>query len=208
MKSNIWPADKTERRPVAELIPYARNARTHSDEQVAQIAASIKEWGWTTPVLVDEDGGIIAGHGRIMAARKLGLVDVPVMVAKGWSEAQKRAYVLADNQLAVNAGWNAELLSTELKGLGELGFDLGLLGFADLDALAVSPLDDLPELPSGDKSPFRQMTFTLHDDQAEQVSAALAAAKNMGAFVDGQNENSNGNALARICETFLTNGNR
>jgi DNA modification methylase len=154
MKSNIWPADKTERRPVAELIPYARNARTHSDEQVAQIAASIKEWGWTTPVLIDEDGGIIAGHGRVMAARKLGLVDVPCMVAKGWSEAQKRAYVLADNQLAVNAGWNADLLSTELKGLGELGFDLGLLGFPDLDALmaektqGLTDPDEVPEAPA------------------------------------------------------------
>ena len=87
-----WPADKVERRPIDALIPYARNARTHSEEQVAQIAASIREWGWTVPVLVDETGGIIAGHGRVLAARKLGLAEVPVMVAAGWSEAQKRAY--------------------------------------------------------------------------------------------------------------------
>ena len=86
-----WPADKIERRSVDALIPYARNARTHSDEQVAQIAASIKEWGWTTPVLVDEDGGIIAGHGRVMAARKLGIEEVPCMVATGWTKAQKQA---------------------------------------------------------------------------------------------------------------------
>ena len=85
-----WPADKVERRSVASLIPYARNARTHSDEQVAQIAASIREWGWTTPVLVDEAGQIIAGHGRVMAARKLGITEVPVMVAAGWSAAQPR----------------------------------------------------------------------------------------------------------------------
>ena len=148
-----WPADKVERRPIETLIPYANNARTHSDEQVAQIAASMKEWGWTNPVLVDEGGLIIAGHGRVMAARKLGLGEVPVMVADGWTEAQKKAYVLADNQLALNAGWNAELLSTELKGLGELGFDLELIGFGDLDALladktaGLTDPDDVPAVP-------------------------------------------------------------
>jgi hypothetical protein len=142
MKSQ-WPADKVERRAVDSLIPYARNARTHSDEQVAQIAASIREWGWTVPVLIDEDGGLIAGHGRIMAARKLGLTDVPAMVATGWSEAQKRAYVLADNQLALNAGWDTELLSTEIKELDGLNFDLGLLGFPDLAGLLADG-DDAP----------------------------------------------------------------
>ena len=124
-----WPADKVERRAINTLIPYARNARTHSDEQVAQIAASIRELGWTTPVLVDEDGGIIAGHGRVMAARKLGIDEVPVMVATGWTDAQRRAYVLADNQLALNAGWNTELLKVEIQGLDGDGFDLALLGF-------------------------------------------------------------------------------
>lgn len=124
-----WPADKVERRSVTELIPYARNARTHSDAQVAQIAASIREWGWTTPVLVDEAGGIIAGHGRVMAARKLGLAEVPVMTARGWSEAQKRAYILADNQLALNAGWDKTLLGGELQDLNAEGFDLALVGF-------------------------------------------------------------------------------
>jgi len=126
-----WPADAVERRSVASLIPYARNARTHSDAQVSQIAASIKEWGWTTPVLVDETGGIIAGHGRVMAARKLGLEEIPVMVATGWSEAQKRAYVLADNQLALNAGWDIDLLTVELNDLKDESFDLDLIGFDD-----------------------------------------------------------------------------
>ena len=130
-----WPADKVERRSVDALVPYARNARTHSDEQVAQIAASIREWGWTTPILVDEDGGIIAGHGRVMAARKLSIDEVPVMVATGWTDAQRRAYVLADNQLALNAGWDTELLKVEIQGLDGDGFDLALLGFGD-DALA------------------------------------------------------------------------
>ena len=100
---------RVERRPLAALVPYARNARTHSDEQIAQIAASITEWGWTMPVLVDEGGMIIAGHGRVLAAAKLGIGEVPVMIARGWSDAQKRAYVLADNKLTLNAGWDEGL---------------------------------------------------------------------------------------------------
>jgi ParB-like chromosome segregation protein Spo0J len=126
-----WPADKVERRPVAGLIPYARNARAHSEEQVAQIAASIREWGWTMPVLVDERDEIIAGHGRVLAAQRLGLAQIPVMVARGWSDAQKRAYVIADNKLTLNAGWDAALLTLELGDLKEAGFDLGLTGFLD-----------------------------------------------------------------------------
>lgn len=136
------------------LIPYARNSRTHSDEQVAQIAASMKEWGWTNPILVDEAGMIIAGHGRVLAARKLGLTEVPVMVAVGWTEAQKRAYVLADNQLALNAGWDMSVLTNELQGLKEWEFDLSLLGFNDLDSLlaekteGLTDPDDVPDAPS------------------------------------------------------------
>ncbi|WP_074123532.1 ParB/Srx family N-terminal domain-containing protein [Bradyrhizobium sp. AS23.2] len=94
-----WPAWATERRPVAALVPYARNARTHSEAQLQQIAASIREWGWTTPVLVDEAGLVIAGHGRLLAAERLGIREVPVIVARCWTEAQKRAYVIADTLL-------------------------------------------------------------------------------------------------------------
>lgn len=126
-----WPADKVERRAVSELVPYARNARTHSPEQVAQIVASINEFGWTTAVLIDEQGGIIAGHGRILAAHKLGIKDVPTMMARGWTEAQKRAYILADNKLALNAGWDAELLKTELLDLDHMNVDLTMLGWSD-----------------------------------------------------------------------------
>jgi ParB-like chromosome segregation protein Spo0J len=128
-----WPADRVERRALASLLPYTRNARTHSDAQVAKIAASIREWGWTVPVLADEDGTIIAGHGRVLAARKLGLAEVPVMVARGWSEAQRRAYALADNRLALDAGWDDDLLRIELGDLRGVGFDLGLTGFDDLE---------------------------------------------------------------------------
>ena len=93
-----WPADKVERWPVAKLNPSARNARTHPEAQIAQIAASIVEWGWTTPALVDEQGSLIAGHGRVLAARQLGLAEIPVMIAKGWTDAQKRAYALRRQQ--------------------------------------------------------------------------------------------------------------
>src|SRR5258708_243974 len=118
-----WPADKVERWAIDRLIPYARNARTHTDAQVAAIAASIKEWGWTSPALVGEDGGLIAGHARVLAARQLGIAEIPVMVAAGWSEAQKRAYVLADNQLAITrSGWDPELLRLELGALQLTGF--------------------------------------------------------------------------------------
>jgi DNA modification methylase len=156
VKPPVWPADKVERRAVASLVPYARNARTHSEEQVAQIAASIREWGWTVPVLVDDQGSLIAGHGRVLAARKLGITDVPVMVAKGWSAAQIASYRLTDNKLALNAGWDDELLRLELGELGLEGFDLGLIGFSDLelkDILAdrtdgLTDPDDVPEPPA------------------------------------------------------------
>ena len=147
------PADKVEKWDIEKLIPYARNARTHSDEQVGQIAASIKEWGWTTPVLVDEDGGIIAGHGRTMAAKRLGMREVPVMVARGWSDAKKRAYVLADNKLAINAGWDDSMLALELKELGELGFDLDLTGFSLDEINALTPLEVEPGLTDEDAVP-------------------------------------------------------
>jgi ParB-like chromosome segregation protein Spo0J len=138
-----WPADKVERRPIESLIPYARNARTHTAEQVGQIAAAMREWGWTNPVLVDEGGRIIAGHGRVLAARKLGFTEIPVMVATGWTEEQKRAYVIADNKLALNAEWDTDLLAGEIRELSEAGFSLGLTGFdlAELGSLLSEDTD-------------------------------------------------------------------
>lgn len=153
-----WPADKVERRSVKSLVPYARNARTHSDEQVAQIAASIKEWGWTNPILVDETGSIIAGHGRVLAARKLDIKNVPVMVADKWTEAQKKAYVLADNQLALNAGWDMEMLKVEINDLEGEGFNLDLIGFdektlAGLLTESMEGLTDPDEVPEPPAEP-------------------------------------------------------
>jgi ParB-like chromosome segregation protein Spo0J len=116
-------------RQVAALVPYARNSRTHSDAQVAQIAASIREFGWTNPVLIDGADGIIAGHGRLLAARKLGLTEVPCIVLDHLSETQKRALIIADNKLALNADWDASLLSIELRDLDDNKFDMTLTGF-------------------------------------------------------------------------------
>lgn len=141
---------------VTALIPYAKNSRTHDDAQVAQIAASIKEFGWTNPILVDGDKGVIAGHGRLLAARKLGMAKVPTIELKDMTEAQKKAYVIADNKLALNAGWDTNFLSLELQELKDQDFDLTLLGFDDkeLDALlapetteGLTDEDSVPDTP-------------------------------------------------------------
>ena len=139
---------------MAGLVPYARNARTHSPQQIAQLAASIREWGWTVPVLVDEVGTIIAGHGRVLAAQQLGIADVPVMVARGWSEAQRRAYVIADNKLAENAGWDEALLKIEVGDLVSMGFEVPLLGFSESEIASLNRSpgltdpDDVPDPPT------------------------------------------------------------
>src|SRR5262245_26281745 len=148
---------RVDYRSLDSLIPYARNARTHSDAQVAQIAASIREFGWTNPVLVDGDNGVIAGHGRLLASRKLGMLEVPVIELAGLTEEAKRAYVLADNKLALNAGWDEAMLALEAGDLASLGVDLTLAGFSDreLQALAAKQTagltdpDEIPE-PLGD----------------------------------------------------------
>lgn len=121
---------QVEYRPIKSLIPYARNARTHSSAQVDEICASIREFGWTNPVLIAEDDGIIAGHGRVLAAERLGMDEVPCIRLTGLSEAQRSAYILADNKLALNAGWDDELLRAELSELKLTGFELTLTGFS------------------------------------------------------------------------------
>ena len=118
---------------VGDLIPYVNNTRTHTDEQVNQVASSIKEFGFTNPVLIDSDGGIIAGHCRTLAAKKLKFKEIPCIELSNLTEAQKKAYIIADNKLALNAGWNEELLKIEIESLKELDFDLDLLGFDSLE---------------------------------------------------------------------------
>jgi DNA modification methylase len=188
-----WPIENVERRATDELVPYARNARTHSDQQVDQIAASIAEWGWTMPVLIDEGGVILAGHGRVLAARRLGIEEVPVIVAKGWSEPQRRAYVLADNKLTLNGGWDEDLLRVEIADLELEGFDLDLIGF-DKDELAtflddalrseIADVDDAPEPPvdpitkPGDLWLLGEHRLLCGDStKAEDVERLMAGAK-------------------------------
>lgn len=149
-------------RNVSELIPYARNARTHSDEQIERIANSIKEFGWTNPILIDGENGIIAGHGRILAARKLGIEKVPTIELSGLTEAQKRAYIIADNRLALDAGWDEDILKLEFAELEKEGFELSKTGFsdeeinemmADLDREVAGVEDiDTPEPPKNPKT--------------------------------------------------------
>lgn len=150
-----------ETRLVADLIPYAANSRTHSDAQVAQIAASIKEFGWTNPILIDGENTIIAGHGRLLAARKLGMEEVPAIVLDHLTKAQQRALVIADNQLALNAGWDIDMLKAEIEDLNLENFDLSLLGFDDkfLDGLlepepteGLTDEDAVPEVPEQPKT--------------------------------------------------------
>ena len=145
---------KIESLPLEQLIPYARNSRTHSDAQVAQVAASIREFGFTNPVLIDGADGIIAGHGRVLAARKLGLEKVPCIRLAHLSETQKRAYIIADNKLALNSGWDEEMLALELAELREVDFDLDLTGF---DSFAIEQFlnpaernDEPPESSGGE----------------------------------------------------------
>jgi DNA modification methylase len=152
---------KITQKKVTELIPYVKNSRTHSDEQVAQIAASIKEFGWTNPILVDGSNGIIAGHGRLMAARKLGHKEVPTIELADLTETQKKAYIIADNRLALNAGWDNEMLTIELNDLLADGFALEILGFdtKELNGLlepevveGLTDEDAVPDIPDEPKT--------------------------------------------------------
>ena len=166
MTENQWPADNVTRRKVSALVPYARNSRTHSKEQIDQIAASIKEWGFTTPILVDTDGQIIAGHGRLLAAQKLNLDEVPTMTATGWTDAQKKAYVIADNKLALNAGWDNAMLAIEMTDLSNIGFDLELTGFdlGELADLFDVDAEEKEELTKNVEVPQNQMLLTFETE--------------------------------------------
>lgn len=196
-----------EFRPIEDLIPYARNARKHGDEQIAQLAGLIEEFGWTVPVLVETTGGIIAGHGRVSAAERLYEAGktirmmegsaipegtVPVLVARGWTDAQVKAYVIADNKVATNSTWDEDLLRLELGeirdliGAGELTLELDDLGFsdADLGKLFADAEDDpkkewggMPEFDQQDKTAFRSIPVHFKDQAAVDAFAALVKQK-------------------------------
>jgi len=179
-----WPTD--------QLIPYARNARTHTDEQVAQIAGSIAEFGFVNPVLVGEDKVIIAGHGRLLAAQRLGLSEVPVIVLDHLNEIQRRALVLADNQISANAGWNDELLSLELSDLASDEFDLSLLGFTEdaLNELLNNSNDpglvDEDAVPEVEPNPVSQLGDVWQLGNHRVMCGDATSAEAMSALMDGQ----------------------
>lgn len=138
-------------RNVNDLIPYARNARTHSPEQISKLAGSIKEFGFLSPVVISSDGGILAGHGRVLAAQKLGLSEIPCIMESHLTDTQRRAFILADNRLALDAGWDNDMLALELKDLADLNFDLNTLGFTDDELSALQNIcDDLPDIQTDD----------------------------------------------------------
>ena len=136
----MWVAEKVEKKKPDELNAYASNARVHTEQQIQQIANSISEWGWTIPILIYEENTVLAGHGRLTAAKSLNIDEVPCIVAEGWSDAQKKAYVIADNKLAENSEWDTGLYFSELKELSNLGFDISLTGLdQELGALSFAP---------------------------------------------------------------------
>ena len=191
---------------VERVIPYARNPRKNA-AAVDKVAASLREFGFRQPIVTDENLTVIVGHTRLLAAKKLSLAQVPVHIAEGLTAAQIKAYRIADNRVGEEAEWDNALLAVEIGDLKDEGYDLSLTGLSELQLTDlmpdVKPLAEMPELASGDREPFQQMTFVLHDEQAQQVKAAIEAAHKFGDY-DSPNENRNGNALARICETFVS----
>lgn len=153
------------KRKIQELIPYANNTRTHSDNQVSQIASSIKEFGFTNPVLIDEQGGIIAGHGRVMGAKLLQLDEVPTITLSGLTEAQVKAYIIADNKIGLNSGWDEELLKVELSGLSDMGYALDVIGFN---------IDELNNLELGFDEEIEEDFFSDEEDQSQEDKIKLS----------------------------------
>jgi len=194
-----WMPEAMERLPLATLVPFARNSRTHSEAQVAQIVASIREFGWTNPVLIDAAGTIIAGHGRVLAARLLGLDAVPCVRLSHLSESQRRAYVIADNKLALNAGWDDEALAIELQALNEDWFNLGVIGFApeELTAIGIGVQDAaMPDLGAGDRGADDIGTITIRLPLSERDEVM--------AWLDTFESNNPSAAILKACR----NGNR
>ena len=191
---------------VSDLIEYARNPRKN-DHAVDKVAAAIREFGFRVPILAKSDKTVVDGHLRLKAAKKLGLETVPVMLCDDMSDAQIKAFRISVNRVAEFAEWDDELLRVEFAELEGLGFDLELTGFTR-DEIGALDFDEgkevgIPDLPDGDKEPFQQKTFTLHDEQAAIVDDAITLARTNPLSDTGLNENTNGNALALICQQWL-----
>lgn len=205
-----WPAAQRETRLLKNLKPHPRNSHQHPPEQIAAIVAGIKKFGvYKVSVLVDETDTILAGHGFSMAAVEAGVEEIPVAVARGWTDEMKLAVLEADNRFPELAIYDNQLRADNLGMLRDVDFDMTAMGWSNPDALDDllkwgTPLPDMPGLNSGDRQPFQQMTFTLHDDQVAIVRAAMERArKNADPNAAKVNENSNGNALAAICAAYV-----
>jgi ParB family transcriptional regulator, chromosome partitioning protein len=191
---------------VSDLIEYARNPRKN-DHAVDKVAAAIREFGFRVPILAKSDKTVVDGHLRLKAAKKLGLETVPVMLCDDMTDAQIKAFRISVNRVAEFAEWDDELLRVEFAELADMGFDLELTGFGleEIDALQFDndAESEMPALADGEKEPFQQKTFTLHDEQAAIVDDAVTLARTSPLADTGLNENSNGNALALICQQWL-----
>lgn len=169
---NQWASDSVKKLKVIDLIPNDRNPKIHPDTQIIQLANSIREWGWTMPILIDEENGVIAGHGRLFAAKELGLEEVPCMVAIGWTAEQKRAYIIADNKLAENSKWDTGMYFSELKEMSNQGYDLTKMG-VDIDLSvfnyqpSASPTFDASEI---DESKMISAAQKMQDDQFNRIN--------------------------------------
>lgn len=179
-----WPAETVEVRPIESVIEYARNVRGHPEAQILKLAASMAEWGWTSPLLVDEDGVLVAGHARLAAARQLGWTRAPVMVARGWSAPQVAAFRLADNRLALDGYFDDQMMALEIEGLRLDGFDLALTGFEPFELDAMSAVPDMT--PRDPNALWEGMPEFSHEDQTSlhKVIVHLASAEAMRAFAD------------------------
>jgi hypothetical protein len=189
---------KVETLSIDKITPYSGNAKEHPDWQVDQIVKSIKQFGFNDPIAVDEAGVIIEGHGRYMAAVKMGMTEIPAIVLELLSEQKKKAYILAHNKLTMNTGFDLSLLDAELASITDI--DMSDFGFEFVEL--TEEYGESFSLPDGDKEPFQQITFTLADNQAEEVKAALSLAKKDNNVETWGNENSNGNAIYRIVKEW------
>ena len=190
---------------ISKLIPYVNNSMTHSPEQVRQIAASIREFGFTNPVIIDEKNGIIAGHGRVLAGQLLELKQVPVIQVDGWTEARKKAYVILDNQLARNAAWDEKMLALEIEHLVESEFDVDLLGFPEDELVRILQLEEEQGQESkdnGEPAEVKSKNFTVTIPQDEFIEAALLHASDF-TMPTSDIENKKGCALTYICQEYL-----
>jgi ParB-like chromosome segregation protein Spo0J len=195
---------KLEQLPLNELTPDPNNARTHDETNLKAIEGSLREFGQRKPIVIDQQGVVVAGNGTVEAARRLGWSEIQaVRIPADWSADRIKAFALADNRTAELAEWDAQILADQLLELDSVGYELATFGFETLQPPTESDLEDAFANLNKEESDLEQITFTLHKDQAQLIRAALDASKALGEYGETGNQNSNGNAIARVCELWL-----